>query len=68
MIKAAININTEITPTIIKWLSLPCEKSRLRVLSLCTPKKAAATLLKVSLKLLCRLKISLMEAIVNKLN
>ncbi len=46
------NMMTDIIPTTTKWLSLPCEKSRLWVLLLCTPKKAAATLLNVSIKLL----------------
>jgi len=39
-------------PAIIKWDSRPSEKSRLRLLSFCTPKKAAATLLKVFFMLL----------------
>jgi len=63
--RAAIKISTQTIPTTIKWLSLPSEKSRLRALLFCTPKNAAATLLKVSFKLLWMTVCILMKAIMN---
>ena len=68
--KQAMKIITAIMPVIIKWDSLPWEKSRLRLVSVCTPKKAAATLLNVCHTLLWKTKSNaeLMEAIMDKLN
>ena len=42
-----IKILTPIMPTIMKWLNFPWLKSLSLFLLLCTPKNAAATLLKV---------------------
>lgn len=46
-INTPIKTITPRMPTIMKWLNFPWLKSLARFLLLCTPKKAAATLLMV---------------------